>query len=67
MYSIDRLSFAGGVRTCIGWKFALYEMLALTVEIINNFELNITPDIDRLRREACLVILRGQSRSHVLT
>ena len=54
---VFRLSFAGGVRTCIGWKFALYEMLALTVEIINNFELNITPDIDRLRREACLVML----------
>jgi hypothetical protein len=32
-------------------------MLALTVEIINNFELTITPDIDRLRREACLVML----------
>ena len=57
MFSTDRLSFAGGVRTCIGWKFALYEVLALTVEIINNFELNITPDIDRLRREACLVML----------
>ncbi|KAF8813700.1 cytochrome P450 [Phlegmacium glaucopus] len=51
------LSFAGGVRTCIGWRFALYEVLALTVEIINNFELSITPDIDRLRREACLVML----------
>jgi cytochrome P450 len=57
MFSIDRLSFAGGVRTCIGWKFALYEVLALTVEIISNFELSITPDIDRLRREACLVML----------
>jgi len=32
-------------------------MLALTVEIINNFELFPTPDIDRLRREACLVML----------
>jgi len=51
------LTFAGGVRTCIGWRFALYEMLALTVEIINNFELFPTPDIDRLRREACLVML----------
>ena len=52
-----RLTFAGGVRTCIGWRFALYEMLALTVEIINNFELFPTPDIGRLRREACLVML----------
>jgi cytochrome P450 len=51
------LTFAGGVRTCIGWRFALYEMYALTVEIINNFELSVSPDISRLRREACLVML----------
>lgn len=51
------LTFAGGVRTCIGWRFALYEVLCLTIEIINNFELALTPDIDRLRREACLVML----------
>ncbi|KDR75313.1 hypothetical protein GALMADRAFT_249339 [Galerina marginata CBS 339.88] len=51
------LTFAGGVRTCIGWRFALYEVLALTFEIINNFELSVTPDIGRLRREACLVML----------
>ncbi|KAJ3517646.1 hypothetical protein NLJ89_g370 [Agrocybe chaxingu] len=51
------LTFAGGVRTCIGWRFALYEVLALTVEIINNFELSVTPDIARLRREACLVMI----------
>ncbi|KAJ2916319.1 hypothetical protein MD484_g4089, partial [Candolleomyces efflorescens] len=51
------LTFAGGVRTCIGWRFALYEVLALTVEIISNFELGLTPDIERLRREACLVML----------
>ena len=29
------LTFAGGVRTCIGWRFALYEVLCLTIEIIN--------------------------------
>lgn len=51
------LTFAGGVRTCIGWRFALYEVLCLTVEIINNFELAVTPEISRLRREACLVML----------
>lgn len=55
--SRDSLTFAGGVRTCIGWRFALYEVLSLTVEIISNFELGLTPEIDRLRREACLVML----------
>ncbi|KAF9070864.1 cytochrome P450 [Rhodocollybia butyracea] len=51
------LTFAGGVRTCIGWRFALYEVQALLVEIINNFELGPTKDLARLRREACLVML----------
>ncbi|KXN90138.1 Cytochrome P450 4A4 [Leucoagaricus sp. SymC.cos] len=51
------LTFAGGVRTCIGWRFALYEVQSLTVEIINNFELAVTPEIERLRREACLVMI----------
>ncbi|TFK44496.1 cytochrome P450 [Crucibulum laeve] len=51
------LTFAGGVRTCIGWRFAIYEVQALIVEIVNNFELSLTPDIERLRREACLVMI----------
>ncbi|KAJ3787298.1 cytochrome P450 [Lentinula aff. detonsa] len=51
------LTFAGGVRTCIGWRFALYEMLSLLVEIVNNFELTPTKELERLRREACLVML----------
>jgi len=51
------LTFAGGVRTCIGWRFALYEVQCLLVEIINNFELGPTKDLARLRREACLVML----------
>ncbi|KAJ4000630.1 cytochrome P450 [Lentinula boryana] len=51
------LTFAGGVRTCIGWRFALYEMLSLLVEIVNNFELSPTKELERLRREACLVML----------
>jgi len=51
------LTFAGGVRACVGWRFALCELQALTVEIINNFELGLTPEIERLRREACLVMI----------
>lgn len=51
------LTFAGGIRTCIGWRFALYEVQALTVEIISNFNLSPTPEIEKLRREACLVMI----------
>ncbi|KAG6861673.1 hypothetical protein C0995_013242 [Termitomyces sp. Mi166 len=51
------LTFAGGIRACIGWRFALYEVQSLTVEIINNFQLLPTPQLERLRREACLVMI----------
>ncbi|KAF5388796.1 hypothetical protein D9757_005650 [Collybiopsis confluens] len=51
------LTFSAGVRTCIGWRFALYNVQVLLVEIINNFELGPTRDLERLRREACLVML----------
>lgn len=51
------LTFSGGVRSCVGWRFALYEVQALLIEIVNNFELSLTDDINRLRREACLVMI----------
>ncbi|KAJ4468353.1 cytochrome P450 [Lentinula aciculospora] len=51
------LTFSGGVRACIGWRFALYEMQSLLVEIVKNFELGPTKELERLRREACLVML----------
>lgn len=59
-----RLTFAGGVRTCIGWRFAIYEMQALLIEIVSNFVLAPTKDLDRLQRKACLVMipaLEGES------
>ncbi|THV06716.1 cytochrome P450 [Dendrothele bispora CBS 962.96] len=51
------LTFAGGIRTCIGWRFAICEVQATLVELINNFEFAPTSDLDRLRREACLVMI----------
>lgn len=30
-----RLTFAGSVRTRIGWRFAIYEMQALLIEIVS--------------------------------
>ncbi|KAI0074875.1 cytochrome P450 [Panus rudis PR-1116 ss-1] len=50
------LSFLGGVRACIGWRFALYEMQAFLIELVNNFEFTPTPELDRLRRVPCLVM-----------
>ncbi|OCH89441.1 cytochrome P450 [Obba rivulosa] len=51
------LTFSGGVRGCIGWRFAIHEMQAFLVELISGFEFSLTDDIQRLRREASSVML----------
>ncbi|KDR75603.1 hypothetical protein GALMADRAFT_226232 [Galerina marginata CBS 339.88] len=50
------LNFAGGVRACIGWRFAVLELQAFIVELISNFEFSLTPEARMVRREACLIM-----------
>ncbi|KAK0462485.1 cytochrome P450 [Desarmillaria tabescens] len=49
-------SFVGGLRSCIGWRFAVLELHAFLVEAINNFEFSMTTEAERIRREACTVM-----------
>ncbi|KAH9922548.1 cytochrome P450 [Amylocystis lapponica] len=51
------LSFAGGVRACIGWRFALYELQAFIAEMVANFEFLPTEDFKRIRRENTIVMV----------
>ncbi|KAK0475530.1 cytochrome P450 [Armillaria novae-zelandiae] len=46
-------SFAGGLRSCIGWRFAVLELHAFITEIVNNFEFSLTRESERIRREPC--------------
>ncbi|KAK0213326.1 cytochrome P450 [Desarmillaria ectypa] len=46
-------SFAGGLRSCIGWRFAVLELHAFITEVVNNFEFSLTKESERIRREAC--------------
>ncbi|KAK7462424.1 hypothetical protein VKT23_008022 [Stygiomarasmius scandens] len=50
-------TFSAGVRSCIGWRFAVLEFQSFLVELINNFEFSLTKECEGLRREACLVML----------
>ncbi|OSX65860.1 hypothetical protein POSPLADRAFT_1131390 [Postia placenta MAD-698-R-SB12] len=62
------LTFSGGIRACIGWRFALYELQAFIVQLISNFEFALTDDIKRLRRENALVMvptLEGEAEKGV--
>lgn len=51
------LTFAGGIRGCIGWRFAMYEMQAFLCDLVSNFEFSPTADTKRLRRETALVMV----------
>ncbi|KAL0573547.1 hypothetical protein V5O48_008414 [Marasmius crinis-equi] len=51
------LTFSGGIRSCIGWRFAVVELQTFLVELVGNFEFSLTPECDKIRREACAVML----------
>ncbi|KAI0365076.1 cytochrome P450 [Pilatotrama ljubarskyi] len=51
------LTFAGGVRSCIGWRFAIYELQAFLTELVSNFQFELTPDVDRLRKTQAIVMV----------
>ncbi|KAJ7672106.1 cytochrome P450 [Mycena rosella] len=56
-FNPERLTFAGGLRTCIGWRFAVLELQAFLIELVSNFEFSLTPEAMRIRREACIVMV----------
>ncbi|CCM04675.1 uncharacterized protein FIBRA_06861 [Fibroporia radiculosa] len=62
------LTFSGGVRACIGWRFAIYEVQAFIVELVSNFEFALTEEVKRLRREnavAMVPTLEGEAHKGV--
>ncbi|KAJ7350822.1 cytochrome P450 [Mycena albidolilacea] len=50
------LTFAGGLRTCIGWRFAVLELQAFLIELVGEFEFALTSQAMNIRREACIVM-----------
>ncbi|KAG2347348.1 cytochrome P450 [Suillus weaverae] len=50
------MTFLGGVRSCIGWRFAVIEIQAFLTEIVGKFEFAPTDKTELIRREACLVM-----------
>jgi cytochrome P450 len=50
------LTFSGGVRACIGWRFALLELQAILVELISTFEFALPPEV-AIHRKAAIVMV----------
>ncbi|KAI0629559.1 cytochrome P450 [Trametes polyzona] len=51
------LTFAGGVRACIGWRFAIYEVQAFLTELVSNFQFELTPDVSRVKKTQAIVMV----------
>jgi len=50
------MTFGGGARVCIGWRFALIEFQAFLTEVVGKFEFALTDKCEQVRREACLMM-----------
>ncbi|KAI6117840.1 cytochrome P450 [Pisolithus croceorrhizus] len=51
------LTFGGGPRTCLGWRFAVIEIQVFLAEIVRKYEISLTEKARRIRRESCLVMV----------
>lgn len=57
------MTFGGGTRACIGWRFAILEYQSFLTEIIRNFEFEWVPETAKVRHENVIVtvpIVEGQ-------
>ncbi|KAK0452219.1 cytochrome P450 [Armillaria borealis] len=51
------MSFGSGVRSCVGWRFALLEYQTILVQLTKNFEFSIDPTtVSKVRREAAMIM-----------
>jgi len=43
------MTFGGGIRSCIGWQFAVIEMQIFAVALLENFEFSLPPKNEKTR------------------
>lgn len=46
------MTFGAGVRSCIGWRFAVHEIQTVTAELLQSFQFSIPKDMDILMVQA---------------
>ncbi|KZS99422.1 cytochrome P450 [Laetiporus sulphureus 93-53] len=59
----DMMSFGAGPMGCLGWRFAILELQAILVELLERFEFGIpaeTPDIQRVPAGVMLPMIRNK-------
>ncbi|KAL1742019.1 cytochrome P450, partial [Schizophyllum fasciatum] len=55
-------TFGGGHRACLGWRFAVLELSAFLVELVDRFEFGVDPDLKVYRAWAAVMtpMLEGE-------
>jgi len=62
------MTFSGGIRGCIGWRFAVLEIQAVLTEMLENFKFGIDKDVEVIRLNAGLMmpLVKGRETEGVL-
>ncbi|PBK83833.1 cytochrome P450 [Armillaria gallica] len=59
------MTFGGGIRSCIGWRFAVMEMQSVVTELLSNFEFSIPKGAPELQHgpadHALIAIVPGKA------
>lgn len=62
----DLMSFLGGARSCIGYRFALYEMKALLFTLLRSFEFELAIPAEKITKRSLVVTrpyIRGEEKT----
>ncbi|KAK0193545.1 cytochrome P450 [Armillaria mellea] len=51
------LSFSAGVRSCIGWRFAVIEMQTIVFELLESFEFSLPKKDLQIKRQPAFIML----------
>ncbi|RDX43906.1 cytochrome P450 [Lentinus brumalis] len=51
------MSFSAGVRGCIGWRFALYQLQAVAAELLETFDFALPKDQPHIKRAPAAVMV----------
>ncbi|KIK60888.1 hypothetical protein GYMLUDRAFT_244041 [Collybiopsis luxurians FD-317 M1] len=50
-------TFSAGIRSCIGWRFAVLELQTILYELLRNFEFSATPELDNVQRVTAFIMI----------
>ncbi|KAK7031141.1 hypothetical protein VNI00_013749 [Paramarasmius palmivorus] len=57
------MTFSAGVRSCLGWRFAVHEIQTVTTQLVESFQFSIPPGVDIVKVETAFMspVVRGKT------